>query len=145
MKQVMSGVIIAVIGLWASAAALARENHCNDAMLKGTYGIQMQGTRAVPPAGPDEAVIGVVVRHYDGLGGVTQRDNIKGEITGYTLDRPGVGTYQVNDDCSVDVFFQPAPGILIRERAVLVDNGREVRSITLEPPTTMVTSVQIRM
>ena len=92
-----------------------------------------------------EAVIGVVVRHYDGRGGVTQVDNVKGAISGYVPDRFGTGTYQVNDDCTVVVNFQPAPGVLIEERLVIVDKGRELRSFTVLPTTLMVTSVGIKM
>ena len=118
---------------------------CSDATLHATYGIQFQGTRFAPPSGPIEAVIGVVVRHYDGHGVVTQVDNVKGAISGYVPDRVGSGTYRVNDDCSVVVDFQPAPGIFIQERLVIVDNGHELRGISILPPTLMVTSVQLKM
>jgi len=139
--------IIAAIGFGASAHALGADEpgkRCSDAMLKGSYGIQMQGTRILP-GGVTESGIGVVIRHYDGQGGVTQVDNIKWSITGWVPDRPGEGKYHVNDDCSVVIDFEPVPGFLIQERAVLVDSSHEVRSITVLPPTIMVTSVQIRI
>ena len=72
-------------------------------------------------------------------------DNIKGSITGIVPDRAGSGTYQVYDDCSAVVDFQPAPGVLIQERLVIVDHGHELRSITVLPAPFMVTTVQIKM
>jgi len=113
---------------------------CSDSLVKGTYGIQLQGTRPAPD-GVTETVIGVVVRNYDGMGGVTQIDNVKGSVTGIVPNRFGTGTYHVNDDCTVVLKFQPGPGILIQERAVIVDNGNELRSITVVPAGVMVTAV----
>ena len=92
-----------------------------------------------------EAMIGLVIRHYDGQGGVTQVNNIKGAISGYVPDQPGSGTYQVNEDCSVIVNFQPFPGVFIEERLLIVDKGRELFSITILPAALMVTGVSIKM
>jgi hypothetical protein len=118
---------------------------CSETTLIGDYGGQMQGTRPSSPGGPIETVIGVVVRHYDGKGNVTQVDNIKGSISGIVPDRPGRGTYEVNADCSGVIRFSPAPGIFIEERIVIVDQGHEVRSITAAPPPIMVTAVFKKM
>src|SRR4030095_17058433 len=52
---------------------------CSDGTLRGTYGIQMHGTTAVPPpVGGSQNVIGVVKRTFDGMGNFTQVDNIHG-------------------------------------------------------------------
>ena len=108
----------------------------------------MEGTRpAGPPPGPGlpppiESVVGVVTRTYDGQGGFVQIDNIKGSITGIVPDRPGSGTYEVNANCSGVTRFEPGPGILIEERLVIVDGGREVFSIVSSPALTMVATVQ---
>lgn len=118
---------------------------CSEATLKGDYGGQMQGTRPSSPGGPIETVIGVVVRHFDGKGNLTQVDNIKGSISGIVPDRPGSGTYEVDSDCSGVIRFQPAPGIFIEEYIVIVDHGHEVRSITAVPPPIMVTAVFKKM
>jgi hypothetical protein len=92
-----------------------------------------------------ESVIGVVIRHYDGQGQFTQVDNVKGSITGMVPDRPGFGTYQVNEDCSAVVQFEPFPGLLLEERLVIVDDGNEIRSMTSLPPSVMVTGVHTRI
>jgi hypothetical protein len=118
---------------------------CSVATLRGDFGGQMQGTRPSSPGGPIETVIGVVVRHYDGSGNLTQVDNIKGSISGIVPDRTGSGTYEVNPDCSGVIRFEPAPGVFIEERIVIVDSGHEVRSITAAPPPIMVTTVGKKM
>jgi hypothetical protein len=117
---------------------------CSEATLKGTYGIQMGGTRpSGPPPAPTETVIGIVLRIYDGLGGFTQLDNIKGSITGIPgQPRPGSGTYQVNADCTGETQFDPGNGVLIEERLVIVDRGREAFSIVASPLPVMVSTVQ---
>jgi hypothetical protein len=116
---------------------------CSNELLKGTYGVQMQGVRPLP-GGTSETVIGVVIRTFDGEGGFTQIDHFKGSTTGLVPDRPGSGTYAVNADCSGITRFAPAPGILIEERMVVVDFGHEIRTITSTPAPIMVTAVAKR-
>lgn len=117
---------------------------CGNKLLKGTYGIQMQGTRPVPGGTSLEAVIGVVIRTYDGEGNFTQFDNIKGAVSGLTPDRPGSGIYNVNADCSGTTRFEPAPGVVLEERIVVLDYGHEIRSISSTPQPIMVTTVAKR-
>jgi hypothetical protein len=134
--------------LGASGPNPARENGehrpCDELTIRGDYGIQIQGTRPAP-GGLTESVIGVVLRTYDGRGNIEQVDNVKSSITGITPDRPGFGTYEVHPDCTGIAQFQPGPGILIEERFVIVDNGGEMRTMTLFPPALMVTGVQRRV
>jgi len=129
-----------VLGFSAAAAAAnpAPRTWCDNQAIQGTYGIQLSGHRAAP--GGTETVIGVVVRQYDGLGGVQQWDNVKGEVTGYVPARYGAGTYRINDDCTIDIEFHPAPGITLVERGVIVNGGDEIRTITVLPAATMVTA-----
>jgi hypothetical protein len=119
---------------------------CSDHTVRGRYGIQMQGTRPVPPAagGGMETVIGAAIRTYDGDGSFIQIDNIKGSVTGIVPDRETFGTYHVNEDCSASTQFTSGPAV-IEERMVIVDGGREVRSITGSPQPVMVTTVQQRI
>jgi hypothetical protein len=135
------------IGPGDSAMAQGVGYQCTDATIRGTYGIQMQGTQPVPPpqGGGTQTVIGVVLRTYRGDGTFSQIDNIKGSITGIVPDRPGSGTYQVNSDCSAVTLFQPGPGITIEERMVIVDHGSEIRSIVSSPVAVMVSTVQKRI
>lgn len=146
-----------VIGWWALGSSFGNAGtqqesakpwktfECSNRTLRGTYGIQMQGMRPVPGSGGIEAVIGVVIRTYDGRGSFTQIDNVKGATSGIVPDRPGSGTYAVSADCTVTTQFEPGPGVLIEERAIIVEHGHEIRSITVSPQPLMVTSVGKRV
>jgi hypothetical protein len=92
-------------------------------------------------------VIGVVLRNYDGNGNFEQLDSIKGSSTGIVPNRPGLGTYEVSQDCTGTTTFQPDPNgpLVIQERFVIVDDGNEIRSITETPPPLMITSVARRL
>ena len=138
-------VVVTLAGAWqpgAQAKGQPKKNRgCSDATISGAYGIQITGTQPSAPGGPIESVIGVAIRHYDGQGQFTQVGNVKGSISGMVPDQPGFGTYQVNEDCSAVAQFQPAPGVLIEERLVIVDDGDEIRSMASLPPLVMVTGV----
>jgi len=122
---------------------------CNSQTIRGDYGIQMQGTRPIPPLNAvTESVVGVVLRSFDGYGNFTQVDNIKGSVTGIVPDRYGEGTYEVNPDCTGKTYFQPDPNnpnLVIEETFVILDNGNEIRSIAQSPPPLMVSSVSKRI
>ncbi len=117
---------------------------CTEATIRGDYGIQIQGTGPAP-GGLTESVIGVVHRTYDGRGNIEQVDNVKGSITGIVPDRQGFGAYHVNPDCTGIARFEPGPGIVIQERLVIVDNGREIRSMVFSPASRMITGVHQRI
>jgi hypothetical protein len=117
---------------------------CSEATVRGDYGIQIQGTRPAP-GGLTESVIGVVLRNYDGQGNFSQVSNVKGSITGTVPDSQGFGTYEVNPDCTGLIRFQPGPGILLEERLVIVDDGREIRTAVMLPTAVMITGVQQRI
>ena len=117
---------------------------CSEATLRGDYGIQIQGTRPAP-GGLTESVIGVVLRNYDGRGSFSQVSNVKGSITGTVPDSPGFGTYEVNSDCTGIVRFEAGPGVLLEERLVIVDNGREIRTAVMVPAPVMITGVHQRI
>jgi hypothetical protein len=145
---VAAGALIVSVGSWIGSrgsayAQGAATPGCTDATIRGTYGIQMQGT--IPGPGGSQAAIGVAVRTYDGAGGFTQIDNLKGALTGIVPDRPGAGTYQVNEDCTAVMLLQPGPGVFIEERVVIVDHGNELRSITANPPPIMISAVARRI
>ena len=117
---------------------------CSEATVRGDYGIQIQGTRPAP-GGLIESVNGVVLRSYDGHGSFSQLSNVKGSITGTVPDAQGFGTYEVNADCTGIVRFQLAPGVVVEERLVIVDNGCEIRSAVMVPAAAMITGVQQRI
>jgi hypothetical protein len=138
----ITGLYVARVGATGHGNNDEHHRECSAATLRGDYGIQIQGTRPSAPGGPIEAVIGVVLRRYDGVSQFTQIDNVKGAISGITPNRFGSGSYQVNADCTAVVTAVPGPGILLEEQLVIVNDGREVRSIVASPPPVMVTGVQ---
>ena len=117
---------------------------CSDATIRGDYGIQIQGTRPAP-GGLTESVVGVGVRTYDGRGSFSQVTNVKGSITGTVPDTQGFGTYEVNDNCAGSIRFQPAPGVLLEERFVIIDDGREIRSAVMSPTPVVISAVHQRI
>ena len=121
-----------------------RGKECSEATVRGDYGIQIQGTRPAP-GGLIESVIGIVLRNYDGHGGISQVSNVKGSVTGTVPDAQSVGTYEVNADCTGIVRFQLAPGVVVEERLVIVDNGREIRTAVMVPAAVMITGVHQRI
>ena len=121
-----------------------RRKQCSDATVRGDYGIQIQGTRPAS-GGLTESVIGVVLRNYDGHGSFSQVSNVKGSITGTVPDSDGIGTYEVSANCTGIVRFLPAPGVVIEERMVIVDDGREIRTAVMVPTPVMITGVHQRI
>jgi hypothetical protein len=147
-NRLLVGVFVAAWALGGSTSSARAQDTgpgCSLATLNGAYGAQMQGTRPVPMGVGTESVVGVVVRMYDGMGNVTQIDNVKGSVSGIGPPRQGSGTYQVNADCSAVAVFSPGPGITIEERMVIVEGGAEILSITASPPDVMVSAVQKRI
>jgi hypothetical protein len=151
-SAVMRGLAAVIVGVALLTTPIHAQNNqrtfeCSDRTIQGTYGVQLQGTRSVPPAlgGGTELVIGVVIRTYDGFGNFSQIDNVKGSVTGITPDRPGSGTYAVSSDCTAITFFQAAPGVVLQERMVVVQFGNEIRAMTVSPPGVMVTATAIRV
>jgi hypothetical protein len=148
---VSTGVLLFVAGTQGSRAGSNVKSDlgfpCTDGTIRGTYGIQMQGTGPVPPpVGGTQTVIGVVTRTYDGMGNFTQIDNIHGSVTGWVPDRQGSGTYQVNRDCTAATQFVPGPGApVIEERIVIIDGGSELRSVTVSPLASMISTVAKRI
>jgi hypothetical protein len=133
-----------LLKIHAGPGQSGKHRECSQETLKGTYGIQIQGTGPAGPGGPTESIIGVVIRTYDGEGQFRQIDNVRGSISGIVLDRPGSGTYEVDADCTAVVRFQPAPGIVLEERMVIVDDGNETRSGTVLPLPNVVTAIHRR-
>jgi hypothetical protein len=143
---------VALAALTVTQSVSAEGKSCDNGTLRGDYGIQMQGSTPTPPFPPTngaiQSVIGVVMRSFDGHGNFEQTDNIRGSLTEFVPDRPGFGTYEVYPDCTGATRHQPDannPNLVIEERLVILDNGNEIRSITVAPPLFMVTTVGKRV
>src|SRR5688500_62335 len=101
-----AGLVVAGVGLGSivlnpdanTALADTGSSHrfeCGNKLLKGSFGIQMQGTRPIPGGTGLEPMIGILIRTFDGRGNFSQVDNVKGAVSGFVPDRPGAGTYKV--------------------------------------------------
>ena len=131
-------VMLAVAGLLAAGDGEGRR--CSLASLKGTYGTILTGTKpSGPPPAPLEQLIGVALNTFDGEGHSTGIDNIHSAISGGIPDRPGTGTYTINEDCSGTATLLNAGSPPLEMRFVVVDGGKEFRGIIVSPATVMVT------
>lgn len=137
--------MLAIVPLVLCTSALHAQlsaGACSNATLNGAYGVALSGTRP-NPTNPSsmEQVIGTVIQIFDGFGNFTQTDNVKGSQSGITFDRPGLGTYSINVDCTgtytINVAGSPFP---IVNRFVIVDGGREFRAVVVSPQAVMVTA-----
>jgi hypothetical protein len=126
---------------------------CDNATLKGAYGLQISGTRPAPfvPTGApgfvgqNEMVLGVVIQIFDGNGNFTQTDNVKGTTAGIVPDRPGKGTYTVNPDCTLTQVVSPPGQATITTKGVFVDGGKEFRQVTVSPDSFMIKAIGRKM
>lgn len=107
----------------------AHRHGCTNETLRGDYGFTVDGQIL---AGPFPGILRAIgVTHYDGDGELTLVDfaTINGNPTG-TDWRSGTGVYDINPDCTgtsrLD-FTDGSPSLHLR--LVVVDGGREVRSI----------------
>jgi hypothetical protein len=132
-------VTIAVVAAAASVAADEREA-CTNETIRGTYGFSVSGTLRGVGGAPDQLLVGVATTEFDGIGNLTQVDNIHLSLGGTLNDRPGFGNYQLNPDCSGTMTIARPPAPTLTLRIVVVDNGNEVRTAVMDPPQNMVTS-----
>ena len=146
-------IIHAVVFALTAAAGAQGQTVCSDATLKGYYGFQITGTRPAPSIlsgiqatpGTTEQVVGVVVQIFDGKGGFTQTDNVKGSLSGITPDRAGTGTYSVNPDCTGTFTVNNPGNPPIVNRFVIADNGESLLTAVVSPQPVMVTAIGKKM
>jgi hypothetical protein len=77
---------------------------------------------------------------YDGQGGFSAAGVSHGQVTGVREGLPVTGTYFVNPDCTGGQTTN-IPGVPpLEDRFVIVDNGRELRTVVVAPLTTIGTA-----
>jgi hypothetical protein len=113
---------------------------CSTHTLRGAYGLVGTGTRGLNPVGTEQFVTISMVT-YDGEGNFTADGVSHGQTTG-VRGGPVDGTYYVNADCTGgQTTFIPIPGVPpLEDKFVIVDNGREVRTVVVSPLTTVATA-----
>jgi hypothetical protein len=136
-------VTIVIAALFASPLYASAQT-CSERTLHGDYGIQISGTRpaAPTPSAPVEQLIGGGMGHFDGQGGYSLTGFTHGAITGVTVGQRGSGSYQVSADCTGTITFQnEGQPFAIQVVMVVVDEGKEVRGVTVSPAPVLVTAV----
>ena len=139
------------------AQTAATENlGCSNATLIGSYAFQITGQilAPAPAAGP---VAGVTLTVFDGLGNLTQVDNVVHNGVAPVEDwRPAVGTYTVNPNCTGTFTFTPQPtnpadaGPALMVHFVVTQNGSQIvtavsGSPNTPPFTAAIVSIGIRL
>lgn len=113
---------------------------CSLRTLRGAYGLVGNGVRGLGPS-VSESFVTVSMVTYDGHGNFTAEGVSHGQLTGVRGEGVVVsGTYYVNPDCTGgETTFIPGVAPL-EDRFVIVDNGREVRTVVVSPLSTIGTA-----
>jgi hypothetical protein len=116
-------------GLHESQAAGLK---CSNRTLSGDYGFSIEGTILAGTPGAF-LVRGVAMTHFDGDGNLSQLDFTTRNGVPLTPDwRPAAGTYDINPDCTGTAQIIQSDGTpTVNLRLVVVDRGREVRTIVV--------------
>ena len=111
---------------------------CGTHTLQGAYGLVGTGTRGLGP-GVTEQFVTISMVTYGGDGTFTAEGVSHGQITG-VKGSPATGTYFVNADCTGGQTTN-IPGVPpLEDNFVIVDNGRELRTVVVSPLTTIATA-----
>lgn len=110
---------------------------CGTQTLQGAYGLVGTGTRSL--AGVTEPFVTISMVTYGGDGTFTALGVSHGQTSG-VRGGPATGTYFVNADCTGGQTTN-IPGVPpLEDNFVIVDNGREVRTVVVSPLTTIATA-----
>jgi hypothetical protein len=132
----MTGLLIAGGSLLVGPRAVAqsdesRHDGCSNRTLRGSYAFAVDGTII---AGPNRLLLrGLAMTEFDGSGNLTQVDftTINGASAG-TDWRSGVGSYEVNSDCTGTMQIIQSDGSpTLNLKLVVADHGRTVHNIVL--------------
>ena len=105
------------------------QSRCSNRTLRGSYAFNIDGTIV---AGPNRLLLrGLAMTQFDGAGNLTQVDftTINGAPVG-TDWRSGVGSYEINPDCTGTMEIVQSDGSpTLRLRLVVADHGRTIHNI----------------
>ena len=127
----VSAVSLFLLGMFASASAQTTSSACNDTLIAGTYGFNIQGTK-LGGMGPVGQQVGVAMTTFDGIGGFSQIDTVTvaGTVVADFTHTPASGTYTVNHDCTGTFtinFTDGRPPVVTN--FVVVANGNEIDTV----------------
>jgi hypothetical protein len=129
-------VVVVAAGLFMVCGAVALGPlvgaQSDDRFRESAYGFSIEGTIL---AGTPNAFLlrGVAMTHFDGHGNLSQVDFTTRNGAPVGADwRAAVGTYEINADCTGTAQIIPGDGSpTLNLRLVVVDRGREVRTIVV--------------
>jgi len=110
----------------SAAPSDSRDRRCSNRTLSGSYGFTLEGVLI----GPNMAIRGVVLQHYDGKGNITQVDHVV--VGGFPPAQewlPGTGTYSVNPDCTGTAVLHTPTNPDVNLHFVIVQRGREIHQV----------------
>jgi len=112
---------------------------CSNRTLSGAYGFSIEGTILAGTPGAFQ-VRGVAMTRFDGQGNLSQVDFTTRNGAPLTADwRPAMGTYEINSDCTGTALIVQSDGTpSVNLRLVVVDHGREIRTIVVGNSTSSV-------
>jgi hypothetical protein len=103
---------------------------CSNRTLRGSYGFNVDG-QIMPPGAPALTLRGVAMTQFDGEGNLSQVDHAT--INGaprWSGWRSGVGTYNLNPDCTGTAQIIASDGSpALNLHLVVFDQGRQVRTV----------------
>jgi hypothetical protein len=112
---------------------------CSTHTLQGDYGLVGTGIRGLGP-GASETFATVSMVTYDGRGTFSAVGVSHGQTTGVREGLPVTGIYYVNPDCTGGQTTSIPGAPQLEDRFVIVDSGREVRTVVVSPTTTIATA-----
>jgi hypothetical protein len=140
--------LVAIVGHGVQSDAVAQDRpiqdrahgpECSLRTLRGAYGLVGSGVRGLGP-GAAESFATVSMVTYDGQGHFDAIGTSHGAVTGVREGAAVTGTYYVDPDCTGGQTTY-LPGLPpLEDRFVIVDNGREVRTVVISPATTIATA-----
>jgi hypothetical protein len=136
----VGGVVLMAAGV---AGAQTDSRLCTNGLIRGDYAFSVEGYKlGGPPGSPLGPMRGVAMTTFDGHGKLTQLDTVvvNGVKTSDFTEEPATGTYQVNHDCTGTftlTFVAPDPRPPVTVNFVISDNGDQIDSVVVAPPTVL--------
>jgi hypothetical protein len=129
--SILAALVVIAAGLCSTTVfAVADDEGCSVATLRGSYGTQSTGS--IVADGPIGLVAEAGVIKFDGLGGASQTTRVSLNGTILPPRSSLSGTYEVKSDCTGDlamVLPGPTGPITSTFDFVIVDHGKEVRLV----------------
>ena len=135
-KRLFAGVValgLLTFGALGSAYAQSDSQWCNNALIHGTYGFTIEGTK-LAGNGPTGAQVGVAMTEFDGKGVLHQIDTVTvgGMVVSDWTHAQADGNYSVNPDCTgtfIITFKDNRPPVTAN--FVVVENGAEIDTVVI--------------